>query len=230
MTTATFDSNHAQTWKLLSACLAVFVAILIAAMGVESYLFYRASHPSDSMTAPPALVPALPHPGMPTVKSSPLPADDWDLPSNPLAAANPWDQLNHLHQQMDQLFNDTFSQFPMDNSPLLAAVSSPNLDVREEKDHYTVRADMPGASKESIKVNVEGRLLTISGDRTTVDETKDNDKVVRTERSMAEFVRTVELPGPVKADSVDAKYDNGVLTLNLPKDNQTASGTPVPVH
>jgi HSP20 family protein len=118
----------------------------------------------------------------------------------------------------------------MDNSPLLAAVSSPNLDVREEKDHYTVRVDMPGASKDSIKVNVEGRLLTISGDRTTVDETKDNDKVVRTERSMAEFVRTLELPGPVKADSVEAKYDNGVLTLNLPKDTQTASGTTVPVH
>jgi len=230
MTTATFDTNHAQTWKVLAACLAVFVAILIAAMGVESYLLYRASHPSDALSAPPALAPALPHPGTPTAKSSPLPADDWELPPSPLAAGNPWDQLNHLHQQMDQLFNDTFSQFPMDSSPLLAAVSSPNLDVREEKDHYTVRVDMPGASKESIKVNVEGRLLTISGDRTTVDETKDNDKVVRTERSMAEFVRTVELPGPVKADSVDAKYDNGVLTLTLPKTDQAASGTQVQVH
>jgi HSP20 family protein len=230
MTTATFDSNHAQTWKVLSACLAVFVAILIAAMGVESYLLYRASHPSDTIPAPPALTPALPHPGTPTVKSTPLSTDDWNLPNSPLVAGGPLDQLNHLHQQMDQLFNDTFSQFPMDSSPLLAAVSSPNLDVREEKDHYTVRADMPGTNKESIKVNVEGRLLTISGDRTTVDETKDNDKVVRTERSMAEFVRTLELPGPVKADSVDAKYDNGVLTLNLPKDTQTASGIPVPVH
>ena len=230
MTTATFDSNHPQTWKVLSACLAVFVAILIAAMGVESYLLYRASHPSDSITAPPALVPALPHPGAPSVKSTPMATDDWGLPNSPLAAANPWDQLNHLHQQMDQLFNDTFSQFPVDNSPLLAAVTSPNLDVREEKDHYTVRVDMPGASKDSIKVNVEGRLLTISGDRTTVDETKDNDKVVRTERSMAEFVRTLELPGPVKADSVDARYDNGVLTLNLPKADQAAAGTTVPVR
>ena len=76
----------------------------------------------------------------------------------------------------------------------------------------------------------EGRLLTISGDRTTVEETKDNDKVVRSERSMAQFVRTVELPGPVKADAVDAKYDNGVLTLNLPKADQAASGTQVPIH
>jgi len=102
--------------------------------------------------------------------------------------------------------------------------------IREEKDHYTVRADMPGASKDSIKVNVEGRLLTIAGDRTTVNETKDNDKVVRSERSMALFVRSVELPGPVKAESVDAKYDNGVLTLTLPKADQDTTGTAVPVH
>ncbi|HUB67742.1 MAG TPA: Hsp20/alpha crystallin family protein [Candidatus Methylacidiphilales bacterium] len=230
MTTATFDSNHAQSWKVLSACLAVLVAILIAAMGVESYFLYKASHLGDTIPAPPVRVPALPHPGTPTVKSSPLPTDDWGLPNSPLAAEDPWDQLNHFHQQMDQLFSDTFSQFPMDSSPLLAAVSSPNLDIREEKDHYTVRVDMPGASKESIKVNVEGRLLTISGDRTTVDETKDNDKVVRSERSMAQFVRTVELPGPVKAESVDAKYDNGVLTLTLPKADQAASGTQVPIH
>ena len=131
---------------------------------------------------------------------------------------------------MDQLFNDTFSQFPADSAPLLSAVSSPNLDIREEKDHYTVRVDMPGTDKGSIKVNVEGRLLTISGDRTTVNETKDDDKVVRTERSMAEFVRTVELPGPVKAASVEAKYDNGVLTLNLPKAEAASAGTTVPIH
>jgi HSP20 family protein len=230
MTTATFDSNQTQTWKVLSICLAVFAAILIVAMGVESYVLYRSSHASDMLPAPPALVPTLPHPGAPTAQSPSLPVDDWALPDGPVAAGNPWDQLNHLHQQMDQLFNDTFSQFPVDNSALIAAVSSPNLDIREEKDHYTVRADMPGASKDSIKVNVEGRLLTIAGDRTTVNETKDNDKVVRSERSMAQFVRTVELPGPVKAESVDAKYDNGVLTLTLPKADQDTTGTAVPVH
>jgi HSP20 family protein len=213
----------------LCACLALFVAILIAVMGVESYFLYRASHPDGTISALPGLTPALPHPGAPTVKSGPLSADDWSIPENLPATGTPWDQLNHLHQQMDQLFNDTFSQVPVD-SLLLSAVSSPNLDIREEKDHYTVRVDMPGTNKESIKVNVEGRLLTISGDRTMINETKDNDKVVRTERSMAQFLRTVELPGPVQAESVDAKYDNGVLTLNLPKAAPATAGTRVTVH
>ncbi len=230
MAPATFDANRTLTWKVLSACLGLSVAVLIAAMGVESYLLYRASHPHDTLTAPPAITPSLPHPGMPNVNSDPLPGDAGGVQDSYPATGNPWDQLNHLHQQMDQLFNDTFSQLPLDTSSLLPAVSSPNLDIREAKDHYTVRVDMPGTDKASIKVNVEGRLLTISGDRTTVDETKDNDKVVRTERSMAEFVRTVELPSPVKAESVDARYDNGVLTLDLPKADQAASGTQVMVH
>jgi HSP20 family protein len=156
--------------------------------------------------------------------------DDWNIPVGPQTAGNPWQQLNRLHQQMDQLFNDTFSQFPMDNSALMAAITSPNLDIRQEKDHYTVRVDMPGANKDSIKVNVEGRLLTISGERTSLNETNDNDKVVRSERSMAQFVRSVELPGPVKSDAVDAKYDNGVLTVNLPKADPGAADTSVPVH
>jgi HSP20 family protein len=99
---------------------------------------------------------------------------------------------------MDQMFNNALSQFPADDPAMISTLSSPNLDVREEKDHYTIRADMPGADKSSIKVNVEGRLLTVSGERTSVNETKSNDKVVRSERSMAKFVRTIQLPGPAK--------------------------------
>jgi HSP20 family protein len=148
----------------------------------------------------------------------------------PGVAGNPWDQLNALHQRMDQMFNNALSQFPADDPAMISTLSSPNLDVREEKDHYTIRADMPGADKSSIKVNVEGRLLTVSGERTSVNETKSNDKVVRSERSMAKFVRTIQLPGPVKADAVDAKYDNGVLTLNLPKADQATTSTQVPIH
>jgi HSP20 family protein len=154
---------------------------------------------------------------------------DWAVP-DPFATGHPWGQLNRLQQQMDQLFKDTLSEVPSDNASFLTAATSPKLDVREEKDHYTVRADMPGADKATIKVNVEGRLLTISGERTAVNETKDNDKVIRSERSMSEFVRGIELPGPVKPGEVSAKYDNGVLTLNLPKADESASGTQVPVH
>jgi HSP20 family protein len=223
------ETNNSQTWKWASGILAVVLALSLIGIGVESYFFYRAIHP-EAVIARPSLVPSLPHPSSPNLNSVSGP-DDWDVTTNPLAPGGPWDQLNHLHQQMDQLFNDTVSQFPpIDDAALAAAISSPNLDVREEKDHYTVRADMPGADKDSLKVNVEGRLLTIAGDRTSVQETKDNDKVVRSERSMAHFERAIQLPGAVKANAVDAKYDNGVLTLTLPKADQATAATQVPIH
>ncbi len=227
MTTATLDTNNAQTWKWISGLLAAVLAILLLGLSLESYFLFRAAHHDDAVPAPPSVIPALPHPSMPMVMPGSL--NDGD-PSPGRDTGNPWEQLNHLHEQMDQLFNDTLSQFPLDDAALLATVSSPNLDVREEKDHYTVRADMPGADKASIKVNVEGRFLTISGQRTSVNETKDNDKAVRSERSMAQFVRSIELPGPVKTSAVEAKYDNGVLTLTLPKADEAASPTPVTVH
>jgi hypothetical protein len=134
------ETNNSQTWKWASGILAVVLALSLIGIGVESYFFYRAIHP-EAVIARPSLVPSLPHPSSPNLNSVSGP-DDWDVTTNPLAPGGPWDQLNHLHQQMDQLFNDTVSQFPpIDDAALAAAISSPNLDVREEKDHYTVRAD-----------------------------------------------------------------------------------------
>ena len=128
------------------------------------------------------------------------------------------------------MLNNTLSQFPADLPGLVGGISSPNFDLREEKDHYTVRADMPGADKATIKVSVEGRMLTISGQRTALSETRDGDAALRSERNLAQFVRTVQLPGPIKAAAVDAKYDNGVLTLTLPKADQASASVQVSVH
>jgi HSP20 family protein len=154
---------------------------------------------------------------------------DWPLPLPALGTGPSWDRLSLLQQQMDQVFNNTLSQFAA-GAPGLGSFSSPNFDLREEKDHYTVRADMPGADKATIKVAVEGRMLTISGQRSALSETQTGDAVLRSERNMAQFVRTVQLPGPVKAAEVDAKYENGVLTLKLPKADQATASTQVPVH
>jgi HSP20 family protein len=228
MTTTITESNYTQSaWKVSTVFLAVMVAALGLAVGLESCLLYRADHPVAAIVRQDGSRPQ--HNSRPADPAI-LAIEDWPAPVAPAVNASPWDRLNALHQQMDQIFNNTLSQFSADDPALVAALSRPNLDVREEKDHYTVRADMPGADKPTLKVRVEGRLLTISGARTTVNETKTDDKVVRSERSMAQFVRTIELPGPVKAESVTAKYDNGVLTLTLPKADQAASSAQIPVH
>jgi HSP20 family protein len=214
----------ASSWNARAVVLTILVAVLAATVGVESYWLYRAErHPPAAMATEPA-------PVKPQVPSSLMPNNAWEDWPAPLAGGSPWDQLNALRQQMDQMFNNTLNRFPMDGSDLLSSLSSPSFDLRDAGDHYAIRLDMPGADKSSIKVNVEGRLVTISGERTALSESSSSDKVLRSERNLARFERTVQLPGPVKAASVDAKYDNGVLTLNVPKADQTAASTQVPIH
>ncbi|HUB66001.1 MAG TPA: Hsp20/alpha crystallin family protein [Candidatus Methylacidiphilales bacterium] len=153
---------------------------------------------------------------------------------NPTLSANDntWNQLNQFHQRMDQLFADTFAQSGLGGTiDENLGFTVPSMDLRDEKDHYTVRMDMPGADKGTIKVNVGGSLLSVSGQRETSNETKDSgNQVIRSERSTAQFERTISLPTPVKPESVTADYTNGVLTINLPKSDKVAEATNVTVQ
>ena len=214
----------ASSWNTRALVLTILVAVLAATVGVESYWLYRAErHPPIAVAKESGSV-------KPQAPASLMPNDAWQDWPAPLASGSPWDQLNALRQQMDQMFNNTLNRFPMEGADLLSSLSSPSFDLRDEGDHYAIRLDMPGADKSSIKVNVEGNVVTIAGERTALSESSSSDKVLRSERNLARFERSVQLPGPVKAASVDAKYDNGVLTLNVPKADQTASSTQVPIH
>jgi len=92
------------------------------------------------------------------------------------------------------------------------------MDLTEGEDAYLVRLDMPGLDKSDIDVKVEGMLLTITGSSESEAESRDAaGKTLRRERRSGRFQRTVTLPGPVQADKVDARYENGVLTITVPK-------------
>ncbi|KAL8215244.1 hypothetical protein R6Q57_004693 [Mikania cordata] len=80
-----------------------------------------------------------------------------------------------------------------------------------------LKADLPGMKKEEVKVEVEeGRVLQISGERSSEKEEKD-DKWHRVERSSGKFVRRFKLPENVKVDEVKASMEDGVLTVTVPK-------------
>jgi len=178
------SATQETSLKMPVLVLAIIAAVCAATVGVESYWLYRYNHHAAAATAKESTSVRPPAP------AARLPNNPWDDWSGPLASGSPWDQLNSLHQQMDQMFNNTLSRFPMDGLDLLAGMSSPNFDLRDEGDHYAIRADMPGADKSSIKVNVEGRQVTISGERTAISETTGNDKVLRSERNLARFERS----------------------------------------
>ena len=89
-------------------------------------------------------------------------------------------------------------------------------DVTENEDSYLLQTDLPGFSKEEIKIDVNDNVLTISAEHNNENEQKENDKYVRRERSYGKYTRSFEVED-VDLDNISAKYENGVLTLTLPK-------------
>ncbi|KAH9560186.1 hypothetical protein CY35_06G093700 [Sphagnum magellanicum] len=100
------------------------------------------------------------------------------------------------------------------------AVASTRVDWVETPEAHVFKADLPGLQKEDVKVTVEGdRTLQISGERTREEEKK-TDTWHRVERSHGKFLRRFRLPRNANVESVNAKVENGVLTVTVPKTPQ----------
>ena len=97
------------------------------------------------------------------------------------------------------------------------------IDLTETDKAYTVRAEIPGVKKEDIKVNVEGNRVSISAEVKQEKEKKEGDKVICSECYQGSSYRSFSLDGEVDETKAEAKYDNGVLNLTLPKKNGSAS-------
>jgi HSP20 family protein len=113
---------------------------------------------------------------------------------------------------MDSLFSDWLLARPA--SPL---VSSARIDVTERDGSYEVRAELPGAAKDDIAVEIEGASVSISAKTNSQSDKKNGDKVIYSERTSESFARAFELPQSVDSAAAVAKFENGVLTLTLPK-------------
>ncbi len=90
------------------------------------------------------------------------------------------------------------------------------LDVAEKGDVFTVKASLPGISPDDLNVTLEDNVLTIQGE-TKEDETIEENSYHIRERRYGSFSRSVRFPVPVEGDKVEAEYENGVLTLTIPK-------------
>ncbi|MBQ9976783.1 MAG: Hsp20/alpha crystallin family protein [Clostridia bacterium] len=90
-------------------------------------------------------------------------------------------------------------------------------DVTDKGDFYLVETDLPGFAREDIKLSLVGDILTVKAEKSNETEEKDDDgRVIRRERSLGSYSRSFDV-GEVDTESIKAKYENGVLTLTLPK-------------
>ena len=98
------------------------------------------------------------------------------------------------------------------------------IDVAEKDNAYEVKADIPGVKKEDINVRIDGNVVQIDAEVKREKETKgDGDKVLRSERYYGNISRTFSLAEDVDDSKAEAKYADGVLTLQLPKKATAAS-------
>ncbi len=123
---------------------------------------------------------------------------------------NPRNRMLSMSDAIDRLFDDAFVM------PREWGVNQPKVDVIEQGDNLVVKAELPGFDPNSIDVRCEGNLLTIRGEAQQENEREENRYHVR-ERRLSSFVRIIPLPSDVDADKAKAEFENGVLTLTLPK-------------
>lgn len=131
--------------------------------------------------------------------------------------------LNTLQNEIDRVFDRFFpSREEQQESSSQQTVWRPRMDLVETEDAYRLHLDMPGMSKNKITISYKDNELVVSGERTT-ERTDENEEFVRVERSFGQFRRAFTLPRTVDAENIEAAYDNGVLTVTVPK---TESVTP----
>lgn len=123
-----------------------------------------------------------------------------------------WDPF----EDMDDLFKGFFLR-PMRVEGGFESQMRIKLDVKEDDKAYVVHAEVPGVKKEDIQVSIDGNQVSISAEVKREKEEKQGEKVLRTERYYGKAYRAFSLAQDVDQEGAQAKYENGVLTLTLPK-------------
>ena len=116
----------------------------------------------------------------------------------------------NLPNVFERMIDDNFF-FDYDNNNW-----TPSVDINESNDAFMITADLPGIKKSDIEVKVEENLLILNAER-KIDKTNDNEKYHFSERRSGTFSRSFKLPKSVKEEKITADFDNGVLSIIIPK-------------
>ncbi len=130
-----------------------------------------------------------------------------------LAPWRPMKEISTLRREMDRLWEDFFGR-----RDILAEEATwvPAIDVSEDKENVLVRAELPGLEPKDVEISLSGDLLTIKGEKRQREEKKE-ENFHRIETRWGRFSRAVRIPVPVEAEKAEAKFENGVLTIRMPK-------------
>lgn len=132
---------------------------------------------------------------------------------------NPLREMVSLRERMNRLFED--SLFRSDGRSDEAEMGGwlPAVDMFEKDDHLVIKAELPGMDKKDISLDFKDGILTLSGVRKNENEVKD-ENFYRREMTYGKFIRSFSLPADSDAEKIKAEFQNGLLTIEVPKPEQ----------
>ena len=126
---------------------------------------------------------------------------------------------NPVQKSINQFFDEFLNDIPANWGRNLQNSFNPPVNILETKEAYHMELNAPGRNKEDFKINIENGLLSISFEKKTENDSEDV-KSVRKEFSFESFKRSFSIDEKIQADNIQAKYENGVLKLYLPKKDE----------
>jgi HSP20 family protein len=134
-----------------------------------------------------------------------------------IARLEPFRGLSTLQDQFNRLYNESFQTHGEESA---LTTWAPAVDIYETPNELVVKADLPDVNEKDIDVRVENNLLTIHGER-KFEKSVTEENFLRVERAYGSFSRSFSLPNTLNAEAIAAEYKNGVLTITLPKREET---------
>ena len=134
---------------------------------------------------------------------------------------------------LDSFFNDDFFRGNLPSFRLLPEagtdIGNIAVDIKETDTGYTVKADFPGLSKDDIEVSVDNNVLTIAAEHKDEAEEKEGGRIIRQERRYGRYSRSFNLGKNIDEGKIKAEFDNGVLTLVVPKGDVAPARKQIPI-
>ncbi len=132
---------------------------------------------------------------------------------------------NPINKTFDGLMNELFNELPVNFGKSIRedVLHFPPANIIEKADQYKIELAAPGMTKADFNVKLDEKILTISAEKKTETATE-NEKMIRKEFGHKAFKRSFTLDEKIDAANISARYENGILTLELPKKEEVKSG------
>lgn len=144
---------------------------------------------------------------------------------------NPFNELRRFFEQMQENFEEVARSWDEEAFEMAPTVSpSVDIDLQDKDEEFVLTAELPGFDRDDIDVQVTDRTLHLNAEHEEESEEETEGEYVRRERRRASVARSISLPETVKREDIDATYNNGVLTVRMPKSEPVTQGTEIEIN